>query len=132
MQTQLIDDLSREVERLRAEARTPALPTTSPEALRLEELHDEMTALRAKNAQLLETNEELHANLLHARVERGLELTAEKNNLAAELEEMSQDEVNLFLLYHIYSISILHFKVCPPVYLSIHNIKFPFITIVLL
>ena len=102
MQTQLIDDLSREVERLRAEARTPALPTTSPEALRLEELHDEMTALRARNAQLLETNEELHANLLHARVERGLELTAEKNNLAAELEEMSQDEVNLILLYHIY------------------------------
>lgn len=38
-------ELGKEVERLRAE-NLPALPTTSPEALRLEELHQEMEDLR--------------------------------------------------------------------------------------
>lgn len=93
----MIEDLSREVERLRSEARTPALPTTSPETLRLEELHEEMSALRAKNTQLQEANEELQATLLHASVEQGrLLTTAGENSLAAELEAMTHDEVNIF------------------------------------
>lgn len=91
--TQLIEELSKEVEKLRSEARTPALPTTSPDTLRLEELHEEMTALRAKNTQLQESNEELQASLLHAGVEQGRLLTAEENNLAAELDAMTHDEV---------------------------------------
>lgn len=89
----LLDELSREVERLRSEARTPALPTTSPETLRLEELHEEMAALRAKNQQLQEANEELQATLLHTSVEQGRLLTAGENSLAAELEAMTHDEV---------------------------------------
>lgn len=88
------EELSREVERLRSEARTPALPTTSPETLRLEELHEEMAALRAKNQQLQEANEELQATLLHTSVEQGRLLTAGENSLAAELEAMTHDEVN--------------------------------------
>lgn len=87
------EELSREVERLRSEARTPALPTTSPETLRLEELHEEMTALRTKNQQLQEANEELQATLLHTSVEQGRLLTAGENSLAAELEAMTHDEV---------------------------------------
>lgn len=99
-QTQIIEELSREVERLRSEARTPALPTTSPETLRLEELHEEMSALRAKNTQLQEANEELQATLLHASVEQGrLLTTAGENSLAAELEAMTHDEVNIFRLF---------------------------------
>lgn len=81
------------MERLRAEVRTPALPTTSPEALRLDELHEEMTTLRQKNSQLLEANEELTASLLTAGVEQGRLLTAGETSLAAELEAMSHDQV---------------------------------------
>ncbi|XP_063920860.1 rab11 family-interacting protein 4 isoform X2 [Zophobas morio] len=91
-QVQLIEDLSREIERLRSEARTPALPTTSPETIRLEELHEEMTALRTKNTQLQEANDELQASLLHAGLEQGRMLTAGENSLAAELEAMTHDE----------------------------------------
>ncbi|XP_017780920.1 PREDICTED: rab11 family-interacting protein 4A isoform X5 [Nicrophorus vespilloides] len=90
---QLIEELSKEVERLRSEARTPALPTTSPEALRLDELHEEMASLREINSQLQEANEELQANLLHAGVEQGRKLTAGEFSLASELEEMTQDEI---------------------------------------
>lgn len=42
---ELMIELGREVERLRAET-GPAMPTTSPEAIRLEELHQEMQDLR--------------------------------------------------------------------------------------
>ena len=90
--THLIKDLSHEVERLRSEARTPALPTTSPETLRLEELHQEMAALRDKNLQLQEANEELQASLLTAGVEQGRLLTAGETSLAAELEAMTHDQ----------------------------------------
>ncbi|KAK5642507.1 hypothetical protein RI129_008674 [Pyrocoelia pectoralis] len=91
--THLIKDLSHEVERLRSEARTPALPTTSPETLRLEELHEEMAVLRDKNNQLREANEELQANLLTAGVEQGRLLTAGETSLAAELEAMTHDQI---------------------------------------
>ncbi|XP_068896843.1 rab11 family-interacting protein 4 isoform X4 [Tenebrio molitor] len=91
-QVQLIDDLSREIERLRSEARTPALPTTSPETMRLEELHEEVASLRTKNTQLQEANDELQASLLHAGIEQGRMLTAAENSLAAELEAMTHDE----------------------------------------
>jgi Rab11 family-interacting protein 3/4 len=93
-QVQLIDDLSREIERLRSEARTPALPTTSPETMRLEELHEEVASLRTKNTQLQEANDELQASLLHAGIEQGRMLTAAENSLAAELEAMTHDEVS--------------------------------------
>lgn len=99
-QVQLLEELSREVERLRLENRTPALPTTSAETIRLEELHEEMSALRAENSQLLEMNEELQANLLHAGLEQGRKLTAGENSLAAELDAMTQDEVCILLCNH--------------------------------
>ena len=50
--SQRIDELSREVEQLRSVTRTPPLPPTSTEALRLEELH-EMSASPVSNSQLV-------------------------------------------------------------------------------
>lgn len=41
-------ELGKELERLKSE-NGPALPTTSPEQLRLEELHRELDDLRQKN-----------------------------------------------------------------------------------
>lgn len=45
---ELMLELSKELERLRAET-GPALPTTSPETIRLEELHQELEEMRQKN-----------------------------------------------------------------------------------
>lgn len=47
-QEELMLEMDREIERVRSE-RGPAMPTTSPEALRLEELHQEMDELRKAN-----------------------------------------------------------------------------------
>lgn len=91
----MIEELSQEVEKLRAKTRTPALPTTSVDTLRLEELHEELSALRDKNLKLEEVNEELQASLLHAGLEQGILLTQHENSLAAELEAMSQEEVSI-------------------------------------
>lgn len=93
-QIQLLQEFSKEIERLKLESRTPALPTTSPETLRLEELHEEMTLLREQNSHLQESNEELQASLLHAGLETGRILTTGENSLAHELDVMSQDEVH--------------------------------------
>lgn len=57
-----------------------------------------MSALRARNIQLEEANEELQASLLHAGIEQGRLLTAGENNLAAELDAMTQDEVIIALI----------------------------------
>ena len=79
-------ELGKECERLRSE-RGPALPTTSPESLRLEELHQEMDELRQKNKQLEEANEELQAMVLTKGVEEGRNLlNGTSNSLAQELE----------------------------------------------
>lgn len=113
-QVQLIEELSKEIERLRSEARTPALPTTSPETIRLEELHEEITNLRNKNTQLQEANDELQASLLHAGLEQGRMLTAGENSLAAELEAMTQDEVintKIFLKLHSFNLETSRFLV---------------------
>ncbi|XP_050300678.1 rab11 family-interacting protein 4B isoform X2 [Anthonomus grandis grandis] len=93
-QAQLLEELSKEIERLKLESRMPALPTTSLETLRLEELHEEMSQLRAENSTLLETNEELQASLLHAGLETGRILTNGENSLAHELDVMSQDDIH--------------------------------------
>lgn len=45
---ELMLELSKELERLRAET-GPAMPTTSPEAIRLEELHQELEEMRQRN-----------------------------------------------------------------------------------
>ena len=45
---ELMIELGKEVERLRLE-NGPAMPTTSPEILRLEELHQELDELRQTN-----------------------------------------------------------------------------------
>lgn len=45
---ELMLELSKELERLRAET-GPAMPTTSPESIRLEELHQELEEMRQKN-----------------------------------------------------------------------------------
>lgn len=89
---ELMVELGKECERLRSE-RGPALPTTSPESLRLEELHQEMDELRQKNKQLEEANEELQAMVLTKGVEEGRNLlNGTSNSLAQELEAMSQNQ----------------------------------------
>ncbi|XP_055619637.1 rab11 family-interacting protein 4A isoform X11 [Toxorhynchites rutilus septentrionalis] len=88
----LMVELGKECERLRSES-GPALPTTSPESLRLEELHQEMDELRQKNKQLEEANEELQAVVLTKGVEEGRNLlNGASNSLAQELEAMSQNQ----------------------------------------
>ncbi|XP_065079487.1 rab11 family-interacting protein 4B isoform X3 [Ochlerotatus camptorhynchus] len=88
----LMVELGKECERLRTE-RGPALPTTSPESLRLEELHQEMEELRQKSKQLEEANEELQAMVLTKGVEEGRNLlNGTSNSLAQELEAMSQNQ----------------------------------------
>ncbi|XP_067648212.1 rab11 family-interacting protein 4B isoform X2 [Eurosta solidaginis] len=85
--------LSKELERLRAET-GPALPTTSPETIRLEELHQELEEMRQKNKSLEEQNEELQAQVLTRGVEEGRNLlNGTLNSLAQELEEMSQAQL---------------------------------------
>lgn len=90
---ELMVELGKECERLRSE-RGPALPTTSPESLRLEELHQEMDELRQKNKSLEEANEELQAMMLTRSIEEGRNLlNGTSNSLAQELEAMSQNQV---------------------------------------
>ncbi|XP_059226579.1 rab11 family-interacting protein 4B isoform X7 [Stomoxys calcitrans] len=87
---ELMLELSKELERLRAET-GPAMPTTSPEAIRLEELHQELEEMRQRNKSLEEQNEELQAAVLTRGVEEGRHLlNGTLNSLAQELEEMSQ------------------------------------------
>lgn len=94
----LMVELGKECERLRTE-RGPALPTTSPESLRLEELHQEMEELRQKSKQLEEANEELQAMVLTKGVEEGRNLlNGTSNSLAQELEAMSQNQVGEVML----------------------------------
>lgn len=90
-------ELGKEIERLRTE-NGPAMPTTSPEVLRLEELHLELEELRRKNKSLEETNEELQAMVLTRGVEEGRNLlNGTSNSLAQELEEMSQSQVIMIM-----------------------------------
>ncbi|XP_055856894.1 rab11 family-interacting protein 4B isoform X6 [Episyrphus balteatus] len=89
----LMVEMSRELERLRSESGRPAMPSTSPEALRLEELHQELDELRIQNKSLEEQNEELQAAVLTRGVEEGRHLlNGTLNSLAQELEEMSQTQ----------------------------------------
>lgn len=92
---ELMVELGKECERLRTE-RGPALPTTSPESLRLEELHQEMDDLRQKNKSLEEANEELQATMLTRSIEEGRNLVnGTSNSLAQELEAMSQNQLQV-------------------------------------
>ncbi|XP_061517790.1 rab11 family-interacting protein 4B isoform X20 [Anopheles gambiae] len=92
---ELMVELGKECERLRSE-RGPALPTTSPESLRLEELHQEMDELRQKNKSLEEANEELQAMMLTRSIEEGRNLlNGTSNSLAQELEAMSQNQLQV-------------------------------------
>ncbi|XP_037936595.1 rab11 family-interacting protein 4B isoform X2 [Teleopsis dalmanni] len=89
----LMLELSKELERLRSET-GPAMPTTSPETIRLEELHQELEEMRQKNKSLEEQNEELQAAVLTRGVEEGRHLlNGTLNSLAQELEEMSQAQL---------------------------------------
>uniref|UniRef100_A0A2M4CSV6 Putative centrosomal protein nuf n=1 Tax=Anopheles darlingi TaxID=43151 RepID=A0A2M4CSV6_ANODA len=92
---ELMVELGKECERLRSE-RGPALPTTSPESLRLEELHQEMDDLRQKSKALEEANEELQAMMLTRSIEEGRNLlNGPSNSLAQELEAMSQNQLQV-------------------------------------
>lgn len=83
----LMVELGKEVERLRSES-GPAMPTTSLEALRLEELHQELEELRQTNKSLQEQNEELQAMVLTRGVEEGRNLlNGTTNSLAHEMSE---------------------------------------------
>ncbi|XP_017039508.1 rab11 family-interacting protein 4B isoform X5 [Drosophila ficusphila] len=94
----LMVELSRELQRAREESGARAMPTTSPESIRLEELHQELEEMRQKNRTLEEQNEELQATMLTNQatmltngVEQGRHLlNGTLNSLAQELEEMSQ------------------------------------------
>ncbi|KAH8296774.1 hypothetical protein KR054_011117 [Drosophila jambulina] len=95
---ELMLELSRELQRAREENGARAMPTTSPESIRLEELHQELEEMRQKNRSLEEQNEELQATMLTNQatmltngVEQGRHLlNGTLNSLAQELEEMSQ------------------------------------------
>lgn len=92
----LMIELGKEVERLRSES-GPAMPTTSPETLRLEELHQELEELRQAKKALIEQNEELQAMVLTRGVEEGRNLlNGTSNSLAQELDELNdrQDSVD--------------------------------------
>ncbi|XP_055704994.1 rab11 family-interacting protein 3 isoform X4 [Phlebotomus papatasi] len=90
---ELMLEMSREVDRLRSE-RGPAMPTTSPESIRLEELHQELDELRQINKNLEEANEELQALVLTRGVEEGRNLlNGTSNSLAQELHDMSQSQL---------------------------------------
>lgn len=89
----LMIELGKEVERLRSE-NGPAMPTTSPETLRLEELHQEMEELRHAKKALIEQNEELQAMVLTRGVEEGRNLlNGTSNSLAQELDELNDRQV---------------------------------------
>ncbi|KAI8116577.1 Rab11 family-interacting protein 4A [Lucilia cuprina] len=120
---ELMLELSKELERLRAET-GPALPTTSPESIRLEELHQELEEMRQKNRALEEQNEELQAAVLTRGVEEGRHLlNGTLNSLAQELEEMSQaqlqqafqekEEENTRLKHYIDTILLNIVEKCP-------------------
>lgn len=90
----LMIELGKEVERLRSES-GPAMPTTSPETLRLEELHQELEDLRQSKKALIEQNEELQAMVLTRGVEEGRNLlNGTSNSLAQELDELNDRQVN--------------------------------------
>ncbi|XP_065720928.2 rab11 family-interacting protein 4B isoform X7 [Drosophila suzukii] len=94
----LMLELGNELQRARDESGARAMPTTSPESIRLEELHQELEEMRQKNRSLEEQNEELQATMLTNQatmltngVEQGRHLlNGTLNSLAQELEEMSQ------------------------------------------
>ncbi|XP_013114632.1 rab11 family-interacting protein 4B isoform X2 [Stomoxys calcitrans] len=120
---ELMLELSKELERLRAET-GPAMPTTSPEAIRLEELHQELEEMRQRNKSLEEQNEELQAAVLTRGVEEGRHLlNGTLNSLAQELEEMSQaqlqqafqekEEENTRLKHYIDTILLNIVEKCP-------------------
>ncbi|XP_017068291.1 rab11 family-interacting protein 4B isoform X6 [Drosophila eugracilis] len=98
---ELMMELSRELQRAREESGARAMPTTSPESIRLEELHQELEEMRQKNRSLEEQNEELQATMLTNQatmltngVEQGRHLlNGTLNSLAQELEEMSQAQL---------------------------------------
>lgn len=109
----LMLELGKEVERLRSES-GPALPTTSPEALRLEELHQELEELRQMNKSLHEQNEELQAMILTRGVEEGRNLlNGTSNSLAQELGEMSDRQVSHKLRFSFTSSYMFRFVICP-------------------
>ncbi|XP_055312254.1 rab11 family-interacting protein 4A isoform X7 [Sitodiplosis mosellana] len=89
----LMIELGKEVERLRSES-GPAMPTTSPETLRLEELHQELEELRQSKKQLIEQNEELQAMVLTRGVEEGRNLlNGTSNSLAQEIDELNDRQL---------------------------------------
>ncbi|XP_037722467.1 rab11 family-interacting protein 4B isoform X4 [Drosophila subpulchrella] len=97
----LMLELGNELQRAREESGARAMPTTSPESIRLEELHQELEEMRQKNRSLEEQNEELQATMLTNQatmltngVEQGRHLlNGTLNSLAQELEEMSQAQL---------------------------------------
>ncbi|XP_065720923.2 rab11 family-interacting protein 4B isoform X1 [Drosophila suzukii] len=97
----LMLELGNELQRARDESGARAMPTTSPESIRLEELHQELEEMRQKNRSLEEQNEELQATMLTNQatmltngVEQGRHLlNGTLNSLAQELEEMSQAQL---------------------------------------
>ncbi|XP_066991556.2 rab11 family-interacting protein 4 isoform X2 [Anabrus simplex] len=98
---QLVEELSREVERLRKETVT-SIPAPSPiENQPLSELQEELNRLRQENKNLQDANEELQAQMLTRSLEEGRALVGSGNSLAAEFEAMSSDELPESALEHL-------------------------------
>ncbi|XP_047113637.1 rab11 family-interacting protein 4 isoform X4 [Schistocerca piceifrons] len=106
---QVVEELSRELEMLRQEQlersemgdTSRSLSHSQQEeelAQQLCELQAELSVLRQQNKSLQESNEELQAQMLTRSLEEGRTLLTNGagagNSLAAELEAMSQDELN--------------------------------------
>lgn len=101
-------ELGKEVERLRSES-GPAMPTTSPETLRLEELHQELEELRQAKKQLIEQNEELQAMVLTRGVEEGRNLlNGTSNSLAQEIDELNDRQVNFLFINSFFGTTTTH------------------------
>lgn len=91
----LLDELSREVEKLKTEklSALAALQDCKETPSQIEtELHAQLDSVRQDYKNLQESYDELQAILLTRSVQEGRNLLTGSNNLAAELEEMTNDD----------------------------------------
>lgn len=93
--SQLVEELSIEVERLRESALRQSSREKDPDqAAQVLALDAQLERMREEARSLREANEELQALVLTRGIEEGRSLlTGGSSSLAAELEAMSQDEV---------------------------------------
>ncbi|XKL69462.1 hypothetical protein PGB90_007231 [Kerria lacca] len=97
---QLLEDISKEMETLRTEKikALTALQNCKELPSQVEtELQIQLDSLKQEHRSLQESYEELQALLLTRSIQEGRSLLTGSNNLAAELEEMTQDDMKVAL-----------------------------------